>query len=191
MRPGSSPSELDASDSLAEYAREFSKSPGSIYLDGNSLGLSCRAAEAALAEAIDAWRERAILGWTTGTHPWFDMSRAAAALLAPILGAEAGDVMVGQSTTVNLHQLLATFYDAAGRKPRILIDAHSFPTDRYAVESHLRLRGRDPERDLVIVGSRQRESIDEEEIIAALDATIGLAVLPSVLYRGGQLLDMI
>src|SRR5262249_5486611 len=81
--------------------------------------------------------------------------------------------------------------DAAGRKPRILIDAHSFPTDRYAVESHLRLRGRDPERDLVIVGSRQRESIDEEEIIAAFDATIGLAVLPSVLYRGGQLLDMI
>ncbi len=190
MQTGPSADALDARDSLADHAREFAKPPGSIYLDGNSLGLMCRPAEAALRAAMDKWSEQAILGWTSGPNPWFEMPRSVAALLAPLVGAEAGDVMVGQSTTVNLHQLLATFYDPAGSRPRLLIDAHSFPTDRYAVESHLRLRGRGPARDLVIVGSPDRELLDEDEVVAAFDGTVGLAVLPSVLYRSGQLLDM-
>src|SRR5580765_3326585 len=101
--------DLDARDALAPLIKAFAKPPGTIYLDGNSLGLLCRPAADALQRAVDTWRERAILGWTEGAEPWFDMSRRAAALLAPILGADAADVMVGQSTTVNLHQLLATF----------------------------------------------------------------------------------
>ena len=191
MQTDPSATALDAADALAPYATEFSKPPGSIYLDGNSLGLLCRPAEAALAQAIDAWRERAILAWTAGLHPWFEMSSSVATLLAPILGADPEDLMVGQSTTVNLHQLLATFYQPAGPKPRILIDALSFPTDRYAVDSHLRLRGRDPARDLVFVGRHNEELLEEKEIIATFDGTVGLAVLPTVLYRSGQLLDMV
>jgi len=118
------------------------------------------------------------------------MPRRAAALLAPIIGADAADVMVGQSTTVNLHQLLATFYDPNGPRPRILIDEHSFPTDRYAVESHLRLRGHDPTRDLVVVPSADDRPLEETTILGAMDDTVGLAVLPTVLYRTGQLLDV-
>jgi kynureninase len=181
--------ELDARDPLAEFAAEFDKPPGQIYLDGNSLGLLCKPAETALREAVESWRSRVILGWTDGPEPWFDMSRKAGGLLAPILGAEPEDVMVGQSTTVNLHQLLATYYDPLGPRPRILIDEWCFPSDRYAVESHLRLRGRDPQRDLVVVPSRD-EILDEVELIAMMADGVGLAVLPSVTYRVGQLLDM-
>src|SRR5919201_5068652 len=107
--PTVTPAVLDAQDPLAAFAAEFHKPSGQIYLDGNSLGLLCRPAERALAEAVEAWRTRAILGWTEGPDPWFDLSRKAAALLAPILGADPTDLMVGHSTTVNLHQLLATF----------------------------------------------------------------------------------
>src|SRR5947209_16158173 len=99
--------ELDAADPLAPFAAEFHKPADAIYLDGNSLGLLCKPAEAALMEAVESWRTRAIRGWTDGPEPWFDMSRKAARLLGPILGVLAEDVMVGQSTTVNLHQLLA------------------------------------------------------------------------------------
>jgi len=74
-----SPAELDAADPLAGFATEFYKPAGQIYLDGNSLGLLCRPAEAALAEALESWRSRAILGWTAGPEPWFEMSRRAAA----------------------------------------------------------------------------------------------------------------
>jgi kynureninase len=182
--------ELDARDELAAFAREFDKPPGMIYLDGNSLGLLCRPAEDALHDAVESWRRRAILGWTEGTEPWFGMSRKVAGLLAQVLGAGPDDVMVGQSTTVNLHQLLATYYDPSGPRPRVLIDALSFPTDRYAVESHLRLRGRDPIHDLVVVGSPDGHALDEDRIIAAMDGTVGLAVLPSVVFASGQLLDM-
>lgn len=181
---------LDARDALAGLAMEFAKPPNRIYLDGNSLGLLCRPAEAALRGALDAWREHAIQGWTAGPDPWFDLPRRVAQLLAPLLGAEAGDVMVGQSTTVNLHQLFATHYDPNSSRPRVLIDIHSFPTDRYAVASHLALRGRDPVRNLIVVGAENNELLDDDEIVAAFDRDVGWAVLPSVLYRSGQLLDM-
>ena len=117
------------------------------------------------------------------------MSRKAARLLAPILGAAADDVMVGQSTTVNLHQLLATYYEPDGASPRILIDEWCFPSDRYAIESHLRLRGRDPSHDLAFVPYRGG-LLDENDLLAAMDERVGLAVLPSVVYRNGQLLDL-
>jgi kynureninase len=181
--------DLDARDPLAAFADEFHKPPGMIYLDGNSLGLLCKPAEVALKAAVEAWRSRAILGWTEGPDPWFEMSRKAARLLAPILGAQPADVMVGQSTTVNLHQLLATYYDPDGPAPKILIDEWCFPSDRYAVESHLRLRGRDSKADLVVVPYRDH-LLEDADVLTAMDAGVGLAALPSVGYRSGQLLDM-
>jgi kynureninase len=182
-------SDFDALDPLAAFAAEFHKPPGTIYLDGNSLGLLCKPAEATLREAVESWRTRAILGWTDGLDPWFEMSRKASRLLAPILGAEPDDVMVGQSTTVNLHQLLATYYDGDEPAPKILIDDWCFPSDRYAVQSHLRLRGRDPKRYLVVVPYRDH-LLDTADILARMDDRVGVAVLPSVAYRSGQLLDM-
>jgi kynureninase len=184
-----SAAELDTRDPLAGFAAEFHKPAGTIYLDGNSLGLLCKPAEAALSDAIESWRGRAILGWTDGPSPWFEMSRKASRLLAPLLGAEPADVMVGQSTTVNLHQLLATYYDPTGPAPKVLIDEWCFPSDRYAVESHLRLRGRDPAADLVVVSYRDH-LLDDADILTAMDEGVGLAVLPGVVYRSGQLLDL-
>lgn len=178
--------ELDAQDPLAKFAAQFHKPPGQIYLDGNSLGLLCKPAEEALKEAIESWRTRGILGWTDGLEPWFEMSRDVAARLAAILGAGPDDVMVGQSTTVNLHQLLATFHQP-GKK--ILIDEWCFPSDRYAIESHLPLRYQDPSRDLIVVPDRDG-LIDEADLLGAMDFPVGMAVLPSVTYRTGQLLDM-
>lgn len=178
--------ELDASDPLASFAKEFYKPSGQIYLDGNSLGLLCKPAEAALQEAIESWKTRAILGWTDGEGPWFTLSRRVAKLLAPILGAEPEDVMLGESTTVNLHQLLATFHEP-GRA--ILIDEWCFPSDRYAIESHLRLQGQDPEQDLIVVPDRDG-LLDESVLLAAMDSSVGLAVLPAVAYRSGQVLEM-
>jgi kynureninase len=178
--------ELDAADELAGFAGQFEKSPGTVYLDGNSLGLLCRPAEASLREAVDAWRSLAIRGWTDGPEPWFGLPRKVAGLLAPLLGAEPDDVMVGHSTTVNLHQILATFYQQSGP---ILIDGTCFPTDRYAVDSHLRLRGLDPSSTLRVVEPGPDRLLDEDRIIAALDG-VGFAVLPSVVYTTGQLLDV-
>ena len=107
--------ELDATDPLAGFAK-----PPGIYLDGNSLGLLCRAAEAGLQAAVGAWRTLAVRGWTEGEEPWFGMTRRAAAALAPLLGCDPADVTVSNSTTVNLHQLLATFCDPRGGAAKLV-----------------------------------------------------------------------
>src|SRR5262245_17493396 len=182
--------ELDARDELAGFVGEFDKPPGQVYLAGNSLGLLGRPAEAALREALESWRRRGVQGWGDGPAAWFGLSREVARRLASLLGAVPDDVMVGQSTTVNLHQLLATFYDPDGPRPRLLIDALSFPTDCYAAVSHLRLRGRDPDRDLAVVESADGHTLDEGRVLAAMDDGVGLAVLPTVVVTSGQLLDV-
>lgn len=122
--------DLDAADPLARFADQFAKPPGTVYLDGNSLGLLCKPAEESLWTAVEMWQDLAIRGWTERPEPWFDLSRKVAGQLAPLLGADAEDVMVGQSTTANLHQLLATFYNLIGDRRRILIDGAAFPSGR-------------------------------------------------------------
>ncbi|HEY2785324.1 MAG TPA: aminotransferase class V-fold PLP-dependent enzyme, partial [Fimbriiglobus sp.] len=174
---------------LTRYRSFFRIPPGMIYLDGNSLGPLCEPAERSLQSAVASWRDRAILGWTAGEHPWFEMSRAVAAKLAPLLGADATSVAVGQSTTINLHQLLASFYRPAER-PKIVTDATSFPTDRYAVVSHLALRSRS-EADLVVVPADADRRLSEDRILKAMTPDVGFAVLPAVVYTSGQLLDMV
>jgi kynureninase len=180
----------DAGDALSPLREQFYTQPGQIYLDGNSLGLLSHPAESALLRALEEWKTRAIGGWTEGPEPWFWMAEELARLTAPLVGAEPKEVSVTGSTTVNLHQLLATLFRPEGTRAKLLVDALCFPSDGYAAESHLRLRGLDPKKHLVRVRSRDGLSLAEDRIIAGMDESVALAVLPSVVYTSGQLLDM-
>jgi len=182
--------ELDLVDPLADYREEFYLRPGTIYMDGNSLGLLSKRAEQSLLESLADWRELGIDGWMPGRHPWFRLSEELAALNAPLVGGKPGEVMVTGSTTVNLHQLVSTFYHPHGRRTKILADSLTFPSDIYGLQSQIRLRGLDPAEHLVQVGSRDGRFLDEEDIIEAMTPDVALIVLPTVLYRSGQILDM-
>jgi len=179
---------LDAADELAPFRQEFHLGE-SIYLDGNSLGLLSRRAEKTLSEALDGWKERGIAGWTEGRRPWFYMAEEVGAMTAPLVGATPEEVVAAGSTTVNVHQLLATFYRPEGRRTKILATQLDFPSDIHALDSQLRLRGLDPEKHLVRVGSRDGRTIEEEDIVTAMTGDVALVFLPTVLYRSGQLLD--
>ena len=151
-----------------------------IYLDGNSLGLLTNEAEAAVLRTLSEWRELAIHGWTEGDHPWLFLAERTGAQLARLIGSEPENVVAMGSITVNLHQLLATLYDGKGK---ILIESGAFPTDRYAIQSHLHLRG--------LTGALEAVAPDEAAIEAAFaTGEFSCAVLPSVIYTTGQLLDM-
>lgn len=163
---------------------------GLIYLDGNSLGLLSRDAEEALFATLKQWKLYGVEGWTAGESPWFTLAEDLARLTAPLVGAEPEEVIVTNSTTVNLHQLLATLYIPDPVRPRILTDSLSFPSDLYALQSHLTLRGRDPERDLVLVSPPPGSDIlDEQEIVARMEADVQMVLLPGVVYTTGQALD--
>jgi kynureninase len=182
--------QLYREDSLSRFREEFYIKPNTIYLDGNSLGLLSKRAERTLLESLNDWKEHGIDGWTRGEHPWFFLSERLGEMMAPLVGAEVDEVIVTGSTTVNLHQLVATFYKPSGKKSKILADELTFPSDIYALQSQLRIHGFDPDTHLVRVKSRDGRLLEEADIIEAMTDEIALIILPTVLYRSGQILDM-
>jgi kynureninase len=160
-------------------------------MDGNSLGLLSKESESATLRALDEWKRLGVEGWTEARPSWFTLPEEVAAQVSPLVGAAPDQVIVTGSTTVNLHQLLATLYDPANaERPMILADALAFPSDIFAIESHLRLRGLDPAAHLVKIPSRDGFVLAEDDILAAFTPDIQFAVLPAVVYTSGQLLPM-
>lgn len=182
--------ELDARDALAMYKERFYKLPDCIYMDGNSLGLMSKDAEKTLLRVIEEWKTLGIKGWGAAKIPWIDYPERLGELQAPLVGVEPEELVVAGGTTVNLHALVSTFYQPDGKRTKILADELNFPSDLYALKSQIRNKGGDPDNDLVLVKSKDGLIIEEDDIIAAMNDEIALALLPSVYYRSGQLLDM-
>jgi kynureninase len=183
---------LDARDPLRALRDEFYLPQAGLYFDGNSLGLASRPAERRLMQALDDWKRLAIDGFTHAGARWFHLAEELAALLAPLAGARADEVIVANSTSVNLHQVLATFYRPQGRRTRIAVDEYAFPTDVYVIQSQMKLHGLDWRKHLLTVKARNR-LIEEDDIVACLDECAGeiaMVVLPGVVYTTGQLLDI-
>lgn len=182
--------QLDAADPLARFRNEFYIDEDSIYLDGNSLGLLSTRAEQSLLDVLDSWKQYGIDGWTKGKHPWFYLSESLGEKMASLVGAKGEEVIVTGSTTTNLHQLVSSFFRPEGKKTKILADELNFPSDIYALKSQLHLQGFDPEEHLIQVKSENGHLLNEGDIIAEMKEDVALIVLPSVLYRSGQILDM-
>jgi kynureninase len=180
--------ELDRSNPLADFHAEFCRPEDGIYLDGNSLGLLPRKAAEVLEQRLGEWRQHAVEGWIA--CGWFDLAERLAVALATLLGAAPDEVVFTGSTTINLHQLLTTYYRPRPGKSLIAIDASAFPSDRYAVESHLSLGGLGPITALRVIPNTEQGLLDPAAILDALDESVAFAVLPTVVYSTGQLLPI-
>lgn len=181
---------LDEQDQLKSYRKEFYVQKEQIYFDGNSLGLLSKRAESSLLAILKSWKNDGIEGWTEAEYPWFYLSEQLGEMMSPLIGANKNEVVATGSTTINLHQILATFFKPTSSRNKILADELNFPTDIYALQSQLRLHGLDVEEHLIKVKSEDGHFISEEDIIAAMSDDIALVVLSGVLYRSGQILDM-
>lgn len=181
---------LDEQDALKIYRDEFYLQPNVIYMDGNSLGLLSKRAEQSLLSLLDSWKKYGIDGWTQGEHPWFYFSETLSEMCAPLVGASKEEVIITGSTTSNLHQLIASFYHPKGTRTKILADELNFPSDLYAINSQLSLHGFNPTEHMKLVKSRDGDTLNEEDIVEAMTEDVALIVLPSVLYRSGQILQM-
>ena len=182
--------EQDRQDELASYKNEFYMPADTIYMDGNSLGLLSKRAERTLLELLNSWKTLGIDGWTEGEQPWFYLSEQVGEKMAPLVGGMQGEVIATGSTTTNLHQLVSSFYKPNGIKTKILADELNFPSDIYALKSQLRLKGYDLDEHLIRIKSPDGRYLNENDIIEAMTEEVALVVLPAVLYRSGQVLDM-
>jgi kynureninase len=199
----------DADDPLAGFRERFDP-PSDLYMDGNSLGAVSEDAERTLERVVDEWRDRGIEGWTEGEQPWWEYAEYLGERLAPYVGADADEVVITNSTTVNIHTLIGTFLDRVADVPARELDVPDtiddsvveasgsvvvaneldFPTDHYAIRSQFRQRGLDPDEHLRLVESRDGRTIEQEDVAAAMDDDVGILFMPTALYRSGQLFDV-
>ena len=99
---------------------------------------------------------------------------------AKLIGAEVEEVIVTGGASINIHALISTFYKPRGRRRKIIGDELNFSSDLYALAGQIRLKDREPEKDLIVVKSRDGRTIREDDIIAAMSDEVSVCHLPSV-----------
>ena len=177
--------ECDAADPLAGFYDRFARDdPSLIYLDGNSLGMLPLATAERISEVVrNGWGRGLIRSW----GHWMDLPRQVGDLLGQhLLGAAPGQVLVCDSTTVNLYKLARAALDARPGRCIIVTDDDNFPTDRYVLAGVARERG----GELRMIHTDIDRGVSAEAVGDALDEGTALVCLSHVAYRSGALANM-
>jgi kynureninase len=180
---------LDDADPLAGFRSRVTGTEDDgpdrlIYLDGNSLGRLPRDTPAALARVIEQqWGAGLVGSWTD----WIGEATRIGDLLAEgVLGAEPGEVLVSDSTSVNLYKLLVAGAQARPGRDVLVCTADDFPTDRYVVAGVAEARGMTVRE----IAADVDQGLDPATLAAALDERVAVVVLSHVAYRSGGLADL-
>ena len=172
---------LDASDPLAALRAHFDLPADVIYLDGNSLGVLPRTAAARIQQVVtQEWGRDLIRSWNTAG--WVTLAQRLGDKIAPLVGVGAGELLVGDSTSVNLFKVLSAALalvkaDAPQRK-LIVSERSNFPTDLYIAETLAREQG------------FELKLIDADDLPACLNEQLALLMLTHVNYRTGRMHDL-
>ncbi|MEO6812589.1 MAG: kynureninase [Ginsengibacter sp.] len=190
--------ELDKEDPLKKFRDKFYipllYGKDSIYFNGNSLGLQPKTTQDAVLNEMEDWANYGGEGHLHARNPWITYHDMFPKKLAPILGALPEEIVVMNNLTVNLHLMLATFYRPAKERYKIICEEKAFPSDRYAVISHIQLAGYKEEDALIEVKARNGEfTIRIEDILSAIKdcgEKLALVIIGGVNYYTGQVFDM-
>jgi len=168
---------LDAADPLAAYREQFALPEGVIYLDGNSLGALPKATPAALADvATRQWGDRLIRSWNEG---WIDAPQRIGAKIAPLIGAAADEVIIGDTTSTHLFKALVAALRANPDRHTVLSEAGNFPTDLHIAEGAV----------ACVPGARLKV-VARADLAEALDEDTAVLLLTHVHYKTGERFDM-
>ncbi|KAG5438933.1 hypothetical protein PCANB_002263 [Pneumocystis canis] len=167
-----------------------------IYLCGHSLGLLPKRTRELINEELNIWAECAVEGHER--HPygraWINVGSMVSKMMAPIVGAQINEVVVMNALTVNLHFLMASFYRPNVCRSKILMETHSFSSDYYAVISHVRWHGLDPENEVLLLPLEEGQYIwTTEHVLATIDKhahELAMILLPGIQYYTGQAFDI-
>lgn len=189
----------DEQDPLSAFREEF-EIPGDrpVYMDGNSLGRPPAAAVSAVHEALAEWADRLVGGW----EDWVELPALVGDRLGRLVGATAGQVLVCDSTTVNLYKLAAAALSARPQRGTIVAGAEDFPTDRYVLEGLALATGRTlrlldaPDDDPGALETQLRDAVDDDTALVSLSHVhyrsgarlAGAAVTDLVHQRGALML---
>ena len=175
---------LDENDPLRSFRFRFVHTdPELIYLDGNSLG---RLPDSAITTVEDVtqsqWGDRLIRSWNEG---WWEMQLRLGDLLAPLVGAAEGEVIISDSTTVNLYKLALTAVNSTPERSKIVTDDLNFPTDVYVLDGVAKTTGKTLE---VVASDGIHGPVDALE--TAIDETTALVALSHTAFKSGYTYDV-
>lgn len=190
--------EWDQADPFKHFKDQFHvptlEGTPQIYLNGNSLGLEPKTAKNYIEAQLARWAQFASKAYFASDKPWLKLSASLQEPIAQIVGARPFEVVVMNSLGVNLHLMLATFYQPSKQRYKILIEEDAFPTDRYIVDSQLKWHGYAADTALITWKRNANTGFYEIEDLSNLlqkeGDQIQLAVLPGVHYLSGEVLDM-
>ncbi|MDQ3107069.1 MAG: aminotransferase class V-fold PLP-dependent enzyme, partial [Actinomycetota bacterium] len=173
---------LDQRDALAPFRDRFViEEGGPVYVDGNSLGRLPKATVERLRKAVvDEWGRGLVGSWST----WIDLTRTIGDRIAEhVIGARPGEVIVGDSTTVNLYKLASAALDARVGRRVVVTDRGNFPSDRFVFQ------GLAANRDVEVRWVGEDPGVGDIEAATA-SGDVALVSLSLVAYRTGALLDL-
>ncbi len=170
---------FDQQDPLASLRDEFAVPEGVIYLDGNSLGALPRQTLPRLTQVIaEEWGSGLIRSWNAA-H-WIDAPARIGDKIARLIGAKAGEVIVADSTSVNIFKLLAGALRLQPGRHFILTETANFPTDLYIAQGLIDSLG----------GNHALRIVARHELEAALDGSVAVVMLTHVDYATGEIHDL-
>jgi kynureninase len=179
--------ELDASDELAGFRKAFVGGDDDlVYLNGNSLGRLPEETSEEIRRTLDVeWGQRLIRGWN---EDWYSLSSKLGDKLAGIVGAEPGEVIVSDATSVNLFKLALAAIKLRGDRSRIVTDELNFPSDLYVLQGIVDLLGN--RHEIRSIRSRDGVSIDHGDLTASIDGETCLVCLSHASYISGFLYNL-
>jgi len=170
---------LDRQDPLANFRAEFAIPEGMIYLDGNSLGIKPKAALARAREVVEQeWGTDLIMSWNKAG--WWDLPLTLGDKIARLIGADAGEVVVTDSTGINLYKVISTALGLVPDRRVIVMEGSNFPTDNYMVQGLVEQLG----------DGYEIRFAEENELEAAIDEDVAIVCLTQVHYKSGRVLNM-
>ena len=177
---------LDAEDALASFREAFViADPDLIYVDGNSLGRLPRRTVERMRTAVEVeWGHDLIRGWNAG---WYQAPARVGEKIAQLVGAGPGQVVVSDSTSVNLFKLTMAALAKRPGRDRIVSDVLNFPSDLYILQGCVRLLG--DCHHLHLVPSADGITVDQQTLFDAMDERTALVTLSHVTFKSGFLYD--
>jgi kynureninase len=170
---------FDRQDPLASFREAFLLPDGVIYLDGNSLGALPRQTASRLKEVVAReWGEGLIRSWNEAS--WIEAPARVGDKIGRLIGAGPGEVIVADSTSVNLFKLLAGALRLQPNRHFILTEAANFPTDLYVAQGLIELLG----------GNQALRVVERQQLEQAIDGSVAVVMLTQVDYATGALHDM-
>ncbi len=179
--------QMDAQDELAGFRREFViDDPNLIYLDGNSLGRLPRRTKALLQDYVDnQWGQRLIRGWNEG---WLELAQRIGGKIARLVGAQADEVVVAESTSSNLFKLAVAALKTQPGRRKIVTDDLNFPSDLYIFQGIVDLL--DAGHRLEVVPSPDGIHGPVDALAAAIDDDTALVSLSHTVFKSAYTYDM-